>query len=139
MTITLHRRVALLIACIALPAFSQDRAALEQRIQRVENGLLPAEIGKGESTPKWTVPERMAHYNVVGVSVAVIDNYAIHWAKGYGVLDKDTRQATRGASVRRAIPTGRVRGQVSCFRVANQPSTIGLLGFQPRSLMVLVR
>ena len=93
MTITLHRHVALLIACIALPAFSQDRAALEQRIQRVENGLLPAEIGKGESAPKWTVSERMAHYNVVGVSVAVIDNYAIHWAKGYGVLDKDAHQA----------------------------------------------
>ncbi len=53
---------------------------------------MPAEIGKGESAPTWTIAERMAHYNVVGVSVAVIDNYAIHWAKGYGVLDKDSHQ-----------------------------------------------
>jgi CubicO group peptidase (beta-lactamase class C family) len=80
------------VACIAFPAVSQDLAALEQRIHRVENGLMPAEIGKGESAPKWTVAERMAHYNVEGVSVAVIDNYAIHWAKGYGVLDKNTSQ-----------------------------------------------
>ena len=47
---------------------------------------MPAQIAKGERSPKWTIAERMAHYNVVGVSVAVIDNYAIHWAKGYGIL-----------------------------------------------------
>ena len=76
------------IAFLALPAFSQD-----PRIQRVENGLMPAQIGKGETIPKWTIAERMAHYNVAGVSVAVIDHYAIQWAKGYGVLDKSSKQA----------------------------------------------
>ena len=41
---------------------------------------MPAEAAKGEPIPKWTIAERMAHYHVVGVSVAVIDNYAVHWA-----------------------------------------------------------
>src|SRR5688572_23887791 len=31
--------------------------------------------------------ERMAHYKVPGVSIAVIDKGEIAWAKGYGVLD----------------------------------------------------
>jgi len=53
---------------------------------------MPAEIAKGAPIPKWTIAERMAHYNVVGVSVAVIDNYAIHWAKGYGLLAKDSKR-----------------------------------------------
>ena len=82
----------LFAALLAFSIFGQDRAALDQRIHRVENGLLPEEIGKGESIPKWTIAERMTHYNAVGVSVAVIDHYAIQWAKGYGFLDKDSHQ-----------------------------------------------
>jgi CubicO group peptidase (beta-lactamase class C family) len=77
------------------PCTSQSQKVIDQHILSVENGLMPAEIAKGAPIPKWTIAERMAHYNVVGVSVAVIDNYAIHWAKGYGSLAKDgTRPIT---------------------------------------------
>jgi len=31
--------------------------------------------------------DRMAHYNVPGVSVAVINNYQVEWTRGYGVLE----------------------------------------------------
>jgi CubicO group peptidase (beta-lactamase class C family) len=34
--------------------------------------------------------ERMKHYNVKGVSVAVINNGKIEWAKGYGVRETET-------------------------------------------------
>ncbi|MCP4418112.1 MAG: beta-lactamase family protein [Chloroflexi bacterium] len=34
-----------------------------------------------------TLPERLAHYNVPGVSIAVINDYQVEWAKGYGVLE----------------------------------------------------
>jgi CubicO group peptidase (beta-lactamase class C family) len=84
--------VALALSVLASPSHSQSSAPLEQRIHRVESGLMPATLNKGESAPKWTIAERMAHYNVVGVSVAVIDNYAIHWAKAYGLLAKDTKR-----------------------------------------------
>jgi CubicO group peptidase (beta-lactamase class C family) len=30
--------------------------------------------------------QRMEHYNIPGVSIAVINNFEIEWAKGYGVL-----------------------------------------------------
>jgi CubicO group peptidase (beta-lactamase class C family) len=71
---------------------SKSQTPLDQRIHRVESGLMPATLNKGESASKWTIAERMAHYNVVGVSVAVIDNYAIHWAKAYGLFAKDTKR-----------------------------------------------
>jgi CubicO group peptidase (beta-lactamase class C family) len=35
----------------------------------------------------YTLSERMKHYNVAGLSVAVIDNYQNVWAKGYGYAD----------------------------------------------------
>jgi hypothetical protein len=32
-----------------------------------------------------TLSERMAHYRVPGVSIAVVDDYALQWAKAYGI------------------------------------------------------
>jgi CubicO group peptidase (beta-lactamase class C family) len=40
-----------------------------------------------EGEPSWTLSERMAHYCVPGLSVAVTENFALAWEKGYGVAD----------------------------------------------------
>ena len=37
------------------------------------------------------IESRMAHYGVPGVSIAVINNNAIEWAKGYGYRDKESK------------------------------------------------
>lgn len=52
---------------------------------RVEKGLLPAVVIKGQSSGQ-SLTERMRHYNLPGVSVAVINNGKLEWAKGYGVV-----------------------------------------------------
>ncbi len=59
---------------------------VEERIAAVETGLLPAVRIHGRDTT-WALADRMAHYNVPGVSIAVINEGAIEWAAGYGVLD----------------------------------------------------
>jgi CubicO group peptidase (beta-lactamase class C family) len=63
----------------------------EGRIGRVENGLRPGVVLSGQALPKWTVAERMKFYNVPGVSVAVVVNGRIEWARGYGVTARDGR------------------------------------------------
>jgi CubicO group peptidase (beta-lactamase class C family) len=62
------------------------------RVTRIENGLLPAVIIKGAAAPQMTLSERMAHYKVPGVSVAVINNGTIEWARGYGVAEAGVNQ-----------------------------------------------
>ncbi|MGH9764224.1 MAG: serine hydrolase domain-containing protein, partial [Blastocatellia bacterium] len=64
-------------------ASAQD---LQTRIKAVENGLLPAVVVKGEGAAG-TISDRMAHYRVPGISIAVINDYKIEWAKGYGQAD----------------------------------------------------
>ena len=54
-------------------------------ITKVENGLLPYVLIEGESP--YNVQERMAYYNVPGVSITVIKDYKIEWTKHYGVMD----------------------------------------------------
>jgi len=64
--------------------------SVENRIARVEQGLLSE-----ADNPPWkrmNIVDRMEFHNVPGVSVAVINNYQIEWAKGYGVLEKDSNE-----------------------------------------------
>lgn len=69
-----------------VPGFPfQASEEIEARIRRVEGGLIPA--GAPAESPAATLTERLAHYRVPGVSVAVIEGGRIEWAKAYGVAD----------------------------------------------------
>lgn len=57
---------------------------LEERIGRVEHGLAPAILIKGQPRVAMDIAERMAYYGVPGVSIAVINDDRIEWARGYG-------------------------------------------------------
>jgi CubicO group peptidase (beta-lactamase class C family) len=58
-----------------------------QRIWQVENGLCSGIAIEGRSPVKWKLADRLAHYRVPGVSISVINDGEIEWAKGYGTLE----------------------------------------------------
>ncbi len=60
------------------------------RIKRVEQGLLPAVLIKGD--PAWSLAQRMKFYKVPGLSIAVIKNFKVDWARAYGVKDLETKE-----------------------------------------------
>lgn len=66
---------------------SAQNDSLDERIRRVENGLLVPIIIKGEPSAAMKLADRMQFYKTPGVSVAVINNGKIEWARGYGVLE----------------------------------------------------
>jgi CubicO group peptidase (beta-lactamase class C family) len=69
-----------------------EKNTLEERIKRVERGLIQPFRIKGEKNEKWNIAERMKHYKVPGLSVAVINNGVVVWAKGYGEREVGTNQ-----------------------------------------------
>ncbi len=66
-------------------AVAQSSSEINENIQRVEKNLIPNI--QTENDGPMTMQDRMALYKVHGVSVAVIHNYKIEWAKGYGYAD----------------------------------------------------
>lgn len=58
---------------------------VEIKIQQVEQNL--ASWVEIENTPKWNLQERMNYYKIKGISIAVIKDYRIDWARGYGWAD----------------------------------------------------
>lgn len=74
------------IAMAAQPA--PDTRSVDARIAAVEHGLVPPVIVKGRPIPLSTIEERMRFYNAPGLSIAVINNGQIEWARGYGVVQR---------------------------------------------------
>lgn len=62
-------------------------ATTEERIHRVETGIPPIPTPGSVAPLQLDIPKLMEIYKVPGLSMAVIDNYKIAWAKAYGVTE----------------------------------------------------
>jgi CubicO group peptidase (beta-lactamase class C family) len=75
--------VALLVAALCAPSASAQK--LDPRAQRVERALWPALVT--ERTQPMRLQDRLRHYRIPGVSVAVVDNGRLAWAAAWGLAD----------------------------------------------------
>jgi CubicO group peptidase (beta-lactamase class C family) len=70
------------------PAYNKD---IEDKIKQVENHL-SGWVQIEDSVNTWAMPERMKHYNIRGLSIAVVHDGKLEWARGYGVADTATQK-----------------------------------------------
>ncbi|PQA91176.1 hypothetical protein B0A69_18140 [Chryseobacterium shigense] len=80
---------AIIIGMTSIPLAAQTKSQLNNEISKAEAGLIPAVRFQGE--PTWTIESRMKHYNVPGVSIAVIKNSKVIWSKTYGFADVESK------------------------------------------------
>lgn len=59
---------------------------------QVESALLPTFVIRGEPTPRTSLADRMDELGVPGVSIAVLVDGEIGWARGYGFADLESRR-----------------------------------------------
>src|SRR5436190_16153863 len=59
---------------------------VEKEIKMVENNL-SGWVQIANASSSWTLSDRMKFYHCNGVSIAVIKDFKIEWAKGYGWAD----------------------------------------------------
>lgn len=80
---------------VSIVSCSQQNTKLfiEQRIQNIENRLVEFttplamfQVDTVKIENLKTLSERMEHYKVPGVSVAVINQFALEWVKSYGII-----------------------------------------------------
>src|SRR5258708_32935926 len=76
---------ALLIILLTRQSAYAQSTDVQEKIQQVEKNLVGGVQIEGDAP--WAITDRMAHYKIKGVSIAVIHNYKIEWAKGYGWAD----------------------------------------------------
>lgn len=68
----------------------EQKSKVDELISKVESSLLPQVIIEGDSVQHFNIQDRMDHYKVPGLSIAVVEDGKILWAKGYGYFSYDT-------------------------------------------------
>lgn len=112
--------------------FAQPNNSKEERIKNVENGLVKYD-GKAHLTadqiidskrydklPKWNIGERMKDLVIPGVSVAVIDDFKLAWAKGYGVMEAGTDKKVTTETMFQSGSTTKVLMGITVLRLVEE-------------------
>lgn len=78
------------------------------RITWIERGLLPTVAVRGRPDTTYALADRLRRYGVPSVSLAVIENGGLAWARAYGTLDSggapiDTNTLFQAGSISKAI------------------------------------
>ncbi|MFK7921094.1 MAG: serine hydrolase domain-containing protein [Bacteroidia bacterium] len=76
-----------------------EQVNIEAEVAAIEQNLIPGIIVEGDSMITYELEDRMDHYHVPGVSVAVVKNGKIHWAKAYGIANTNTQQPVDTATL----------------------------------------
>ena len=95
-----------------------DADSLKERIKAVENNLAGAVRIEGE--PSWTIKERMEHYGIKGLSIAVIRHYRIDWAKGYGWADDSAKTPVTTGTLFQAASISKSLNAVGVLKLAQE-------------------
>ncbi|HET9920392.1 MAG TPA: serine hydrolase [Ktedonobacteraceae bacterium] len=98
----------------------QYTAEIAERIQRIEHNILPDPFAWKQDTPRTTLAERMAFYRTPGVSVAVVNNGEIEWARGYGVLEAGRAEPVTTETIFQVCSVSKHVAMVGTLRLAQE-------------------
>lgn len=85
----MKRIITSLAITLILNNSSFAQSILQQRIKQVENSL--TENLRTQDAAAFNLQKRMEYYKVKGLSIAVIKDYKIDWAKAYGLSDAESK------------------------------------------------
>ena len=110
-----------LISCVTQSEKGEE--LLTERISRIENGLQPNLQIQGDSIPNYNIEERLKELGIPGVSIAVINEGQLEWAKGYGIADSSEN---RPVTTETMFLAGSISKPVAAIR-AHQLSEEGVI------------
>ncbi len=99
---------------------AQKPPSVTERIRRVENGLLPQVLVKGQPVTPMNLADRMQFYKTPGLSVAVVNNGKIEWARGYGVRETGGSEAVTAETLFQAASISKPVAAMAALRLVQQ-------------------
>lgn len=91
---------------------------IEAKISQVENSL--AGWVQTGSNDTWNLAERMKKYSINGVSIAVVHNYQIEWARGYGLADVSENRPVTETTLFQAASISKSLNSLGVLKLAEE-------------------
>jgi CubicO group peptidase (beta-lactamase class C family) len=95
------------------------------RIQRIEAGIQPEPALRSQEPEGRPLAERMAYHTVPGVSLAVIHDYQVMWASGFGVREAGNPEPVTARTLFQAASISKPVAAVAALRLV-QDGTLDL-------------
>ncbi len=116
-----HRVVPLLgllvlAACSSAPVPDPN----ETMVAAVTAGLRPPVVVTGEPEQSYLLADRMAHYKVPGVSIAVVDSGRIVWARGFGLKETGTADSVTDSTLFQAASISKPVAATGMLRLVEE-------------------
>jgi len=108
------------VLLICLGSLAASQTAAEARAERVERGLLPGIVISGRPLPANSLADRMAALKVPGVSIAVINDGVIEWAKGYGLVEAGSATPVTSRTLFQAASISKPVAALAALRLVEQ-------------------
>ncbi|MBK8950931.1 MAG: class A beta-lactamase-related serine hydrolase [Flavobacteriales bacterium] len=108
----------LVLAFAACQAPTRTDDPTESLRRHVETGLCEQVLIEGDST--WTVEERMKHYGVPGMSIAIIDDHNLAWTKSYGMMDTTSKRPVTDSTLFQAASISKPVFAMAVLKLAQQ-------------------
>ena len=99
---------------------SSGKKAIRHRITAVENKLMPAIQFADSAYQHFGIYDRMKTYDVPSVSIAVINNGKIEWAKAYGLADIASAKKATTQTVYQSASISKSINAVSIMRLVRE-------------------
>lgn len=98
-------------------ASNPEHSSVQEHIMSVENGLLPPNENQFGPPQRWTLAERMRFYKVPAVSIALINDYQIEWARAWGVTEPGGSEAVTQDTLFPAFSISKAVGAVAVMHL----------------------
>lgn len=108
-----------ILVLLCIPFLTQAQGT-EEKIRQVENNL--AGWVAFENTPpvRWNLAERMKAHKVPGISIGVIRNYKLEWARGYGFADVEEKRPVTEQTLFQAASISKSLNAVAILKLVEQ-------------------
>ncbi|AWO00725.1 hypothetical protein DLD77_02940 [Chitinophaga alhagiae] len=107
----------ILLLCLPLLAHGQS---VEDTIRQVENNLAGWVTFENEPPTRWNLQERLQTGKMPGVSIAVIKDYKVHWARGYGFADVAEKRPVTAQTLFQAASISKSLNGVAMLKLVQQ-------------------
>lgn len=95
-------------------------AALQARITNVEQGLSTRIVVKGSANQKMNLIDRMAYHQVPAVSIALINQGRVEWARAYGMADIASQKSATTTTLFQAGSVSKALSAMGALRLVEQ-------------------
>ena len=109
------------LACLLFASSSLGQKSVTELIAEIESLQPDPSSEEGQ----YTLAELMANANVPGLSIAVIKDFEVHWAKGYGIADITTGKAVDSETLFQAASISKPVNAMALLKTA-QDGTLSI-------------